>query len=229
MEASCPAISLSSVGLNYGHGEKSTSALQGVDAEFSAGEFACIQGPSGSGKTSLLLLIGGMLRPTSGDVLVGGQAIYDMDAATRSRVRAERIGFVFQMFHLIPYLDLVGNVLLAGGDGASSGDRRSEALALLDRVGLAHRAHHYPSELSAGERQRAAIGRSLFHEPSVLLADEPTGNLDPENTTLVLDLLSDFHATGGTVLLVTHGRSGDERADSNYSLIDGCLARVSGA
>jgi putative ABC transport system ATP-binding protein len=176
-------------------------ALDGVDLSVAAGEFVAIRGPSGSGKTTLLLAVGGMLRPTSGRVLVGGRDAYALGEGDRARMRAETIGFVFQMFHLVPYLTLLENVLLA----ARRTDARLRAEALIERLGLLARRGHKPSELSAGERQRTAIARALLNEPKIILADEPTGNLDEENAAGVLEALSAFHRSGGTVLLVTHG------------------------
>jgi ABC-type lipoprotein export system ATPase subunit len=151
-----------------------------------------------------------MLRPTAGKVRLDGTDLYHLAPGPRAAFRARHIGFVFQMFHLVPYLDLVGNVFLGGGRLEAA---REEADALLARVGLAARAHHRPAELSAGERQRVAVARALLPSPSVILADEPTGNLDPENASVVLELLSDFHAQGGTVLLVTHGAGPTVHAD----------------
>ncbi len=214
-------IELRDVELRY----DDTVALRDVDLELPAGEFAIVRGPSGSGKSTLLLTIGGMLRPTRGSVRFQGHDLYAIDERARGRLRGTDIGFVFQMFHLVPYLDLVQNVLLAGGDGATrSPERIDRARATLERVGLQDRMHHTPAELSAGERQRVAVGRALFHEPKLVLADEPTGNLDPDNADAVLDLLSEFHQGGGTVILVTHARAGDDRATAHYALECGRLA-----
>ncbi|MAG57203.1 MAG: ABC transporter ATP-binding protein [Planctomycetes bacterium] len=200
-------------------GNREVRALDGLDLEVTPGEFLCLHGPSGSGKTTLLLALGGMQRPTSGTVTVGGDDVYGLSPADRCRLRAERIGFVFQLFHLVPYLSVVENVLL----GASAATPVEDADSLLERLGLSGRGHHRPAELSAGERQRVAIGRALIKRPSLLLADEPTGNLDPAHATAVLDHLKAFHDEGGTVVLVSHSRGADRLADRVVSLSAGRL------
>lgn len=210
-------LKMHDVCLSYGE----TLALVDASLVVADGEFVCLRGPSGSGKTTLLLLAGGMLHPTSGRIELAGHDLYGLDASARAEVRATAVGFVFQTFNLVPYLDLTDNLRLAGG-GHRSLDR-AHVIAQLERVGLGHRATHKPQALSAGERQRTALLRAMLHEPRILLADEPTGNLDPANATIVMDLLSEFHAGGGTVLLVTHGILGAERADRVLHLEDGRL------
>ncbi len=206
----------------YRTGSREVRALDHVSLNVERGRFVVVRGPSGSGKTTLLLTIGGMLRPTTGRVLVDGTDVYAMSPRDRARFRAEHIGFVFQMFHLVPYLTVVDNVLLpAAVDAHPTG--RDGATGLLDRLGLLDRAHHKPAELSAGERQRAAIARALIPEPKLVLADEPTGNLDPENAAEVLSHLAAFHRDGGTVIVVTHGKAADEHADQVLTLRDGRL------
>ncbi len=184
-------------------------ALDKIAFQVQEGEFVVVRGPSGSGKTTLLLAIGGMLHPTSGQVFVGEKDIYAMSKRERARFRAENIGFVFQMFHLVPYLNVIENALLASGARAN----RSEAEKLLERLGMSGREHHKPSELSAGERQRTAIARALLNHPRIILADEPTGNLDPENAAQVIGYLAEFHRGGGTVIVVTHGAVADQYSD----------------
>jgi len=176
-------------------------ALDRLTVEVRPGEFVCVEGPSGCGKTTLLLTLGGMLKPTRGNVFVGDTDLYSLSDTDRAEFRARTIGFVFQMFHLLPYLDVLENVELA----AHPRGGRREASALLERLGLGARARHKPAELSAGEKQRTAIARALLQQPKVVLADEPTGNLDPESTTEVFRLLTEFHQSGGTVLVVSHG------------------------
>ena len=194
-------------------------ALDNVNISIETGEFVAVRGPSGCGKSTLLLAMGGMLRPSRGKVIFDGQDLYQLSGWMRNRVRAKSIGFVFQMFHLVPYLTVVENVLLGAGPGAG----RSSAMALLEQLGLAHRAGHRPGELSAGEKQRTAIGRALIRNPRLILADEPTGNLDPENGAEVFTHLEAFHRQGGTVVVVTHGDDAGRFADRTIRLREGRL------
>ncbi|MBC8243006.1 MAG: ABC transporter ATP-binding protein [Verrucomicrobia bacterium] len=197
-------------------------SLDRFTAEIDEGEFVAVRGPSGSGKTTLLLTLGGMQRPSAGAVQFGGRDLYALPPAERARLRSGEIGFVFQMFHLVPYLDLLGNVLLAA-PGRPSDAERERAAGLLDDLGLAKRATHRPAELSAGERQRLAVARALLNRPRLILADEPTGNLDPENAAEVIRHLAEFHQNGGTVVLVTHGSAADEYAGRMLRLDRGRL------
>ena len=198
------------------------TSLDRFTAEVAKGEFVAVRGPSGSGKTTLLLTLGGMQRPSAGAVQFGGRDLYGLPPAERARLRSGEIGFVFQMFHLVPYLDLLGNVLLAA-PGRPSDAERERAAGLLDELGLAKRASHRPGELSAGERQRLAVARALLNRPKLILADEPTGNLDPENAAEVIRHLAEFHQNGGTVVLVTHGSAADEYAGRMLRLDRGRL------
>ncbi|MBN2272565.1 MAG: ABC transporter ATP-binding protein [Sedimentisphaerales bacterium] len=197
-------------------------ALRDVNLRIEKGEFVVLSGPSGSGKTTLLMTIAAMLRPSSGRVCVGERDLYTMATSERARFRAANIGFVFQMFHLVPYLNIVENVLLSG---RLSGRNASRAAVedLLGQLGLGDRASHKPAELSAGEKQRAAIGRSLFNQPQIILADEPTGNLDPDNASAVLGHLAKFHGKGGTVILATHGPAAREFASRTIRLRGGAI------
>ena len=197
-------------------------SLDRFTAEVADGEFVAVRGPSGSGKTTLLLTLGGMQRPSEGLVQLAGRDLYAMSPAERARLRSSEIGFVFQMFHLVPYLDLLGNVLLAC-PGKPSAEVRQRAGELMDELGLADRASHRPGELSAGERQRLAVARALLNRPKLILADEPTGNLDPENAAEVIRHLVEFHRGGGTVVLVTHGEVVNAHADRTLSLEQGRL------
>ena len=197
-------------------------SLDRFTAEIAEGEFVAVRGPSGSGKTTLLLTLGGMQRPSAGAVQFGGRDLYGLPPAERARLRSGEIGFVFQMFHLVPYLDLLGNVLLAA-PGRPGDAERERAAGLLDELGLAKRASHRPGELSAGERQRLAVARALLNRPKLILADEPTGNLDPENAAEVIRHLAAFHRDGGTVVLVTHGKAADEHAGRILRLEQGRL------
>jgi putative ABC transport system ATP-binding protein len=199
-------------------------ALDGVTLYVEAHEFLVVRGPSGSGKTTLLLAAGGMHRPTSGRVLVNGDDLYAMGPRERAAFRARNIGFVFQMFHLVPYLTVLENVLLGGGVAASRA-RREEAVRLLERLDMRNRESHKPAELSAGERQRTAIARAMLGRPNLILADEPTGNLDPENARQVIERLSEFHRDGVTVVVVTHGAIADRHAGRIIHLAQGRIAR----
>lgn len=199
-------------------------ALDGVTLDVGEGEFVVIRGPSGSGKTTLLLAGGGMLRPVSGKVTLDGRDLYSLSAGERAAYRSRKIGFVFQMYYLVPYLNTLENVLLAGGAGGGR-NRKEAARALLDRFRLTERLSHRPSELSAGEKQRTAVARALLNRPKLVLADEPTGNLDPENADEVLAHLASYAGEGGTVVVVTHGSAADRFADRIVLLDSGRLSR----
>lgn len=195
-------------------------SLDNANIHVDKGEFIVVRGSSGSGKTTLLLSIGGMLRPTKGKVEIEGRNIYELEGSARAAYRAESIGFVFQMFHLVPYLSVLENVLLASGVGNSKPGKK-DANDLLAKFGMADRIHHTPGELSAGEKQRTALARALLRKPKILLADEPTGNLDPENAKQVIEHMADFQKEGGTVIVVTHGDIADAFASRVVRLENG--------
>ena len=197
-------------------------AVDGVSLSVDGGEFVAVQGPSGCGKSTMLLIAGGLLTPESGSVQIGGEDPYVLTADARSKFRADNIGFVFQQFHLVPYLSVLDNAL-APSIATGAKDAEQRARELLDQFGLSHRLEHTPGELSSGERQRTALARALLNEPKVLLADEPTGNLDTENATEVLKHLREFAASGGAVLLVTHDAQAAAAADRIIHLRDGKL------
>lgn len=202
-------LQLNQVSKTYSSKASSVQALNEVSLELLPGEFVAVRGASGSGKSTLLLTAGGLLQPDSGEVLVDGQNPYKLSADERARFRGKNIGFVFQQFHLVPYLNVIDNVLaptLAVEANAEGAPQRAQDL--LKQLGMTNREHHVPSQLSSGERQRTALARALLNEPSLLLADEPTGNLDQENAEAVLRHLKEFAESGGAVLLVTH----DDRA-----------------
>lgn len=200
-------------------------ALSNVSIEVKRGEFVAIRGPSGCGKSTLLMLAGGLSPPTSGRVVVAEEELPALSPAARARFRARQIGFVFQLFHLLPYLTVLENVAAAAPAGRAAAARH-RANELLERFQLAHRLRHRPAELSAGERQRVAIARAMINRPQLILADEPTGNLDPDGAAGVLDLLADFHQQGGTVLLVTHQETASRCAGRTILLRDGALVDV---
>jgi ABC-type lipoprotein export system ATPase subunit len=198
-------------------------ALGGVSLRIDQGEFIAVCGPSGSGKTTLLMMIAAMLRPNRGTVRFEDRDVYQMTGAARAKFRACNIGFVFQMFHLVPYLSVLENVLVAGAV-AHCGDAKARAEELLQRLGLGHRIGHRPAELSAGEKQRTAIARALLNRPKLILADEPTGNLDTQNAQGVLQHLQSFQREGGTVIVATHGLVARGFATRTIELREGRLA-----
>ena len=200
------------------------TAVDGVSLELAAGEFVALYGPSGCGKSTLLLMAGGLLAPDAGTVELHDTNPYALSPDARAAFRAERVGFVFQQFHLIPYLDVLDNVLvgeLAGGNPPEQLYERAESL--LEQFHLDHRRHHVPSALSVGEQQRVALARALLRQPSLLLADEPTGNLDPDNARILLRHLAAFARDGGGVLMVTHDREARAAADRALHLQAGKL------
>ena len=197
--------------------------LRDVSLEIAGGEFVAVQGPSGSGKTTLLLTAGALQRPDSGEVIIGGEAPYEMSADERAAFRARAIGFVFQQFHLLPYLNVIDNILTPTLV-ARSPEMEQRAGELLERFGLAERREHVPAALSIGERQRAALARAMVHQPTLLLADEPTGNLDRVNAEIVLDSLKGYAAEGHCVLMVTHNEAHAGRADRELHLRSGALS-----
>ncbi|MCD6566950.1 MAG: ABC transporter ATP-binding protein [Bacteroidales bacterium] len=205
-------IQLERISKIYGELPKQAIALKNVDLKIGKAEFIVVRGPSGSGKTTLLMSIGGMLQPSSGTVRINDKDIYLLSIVERSRFRALNIGFVFQMFHLIPYLSVLENIILSTRH-IKYDDSNKKAYSLIEDLGLSDRINYKPSELSAGECQRVALGRALIHRPKIILADEPTGNLDPENSSIVMKTFSNYHQNGGTVIIVTHGEDADPFAD----------------
>jgi ABC-type lipoprotein export system ATPase subunit len=213
------------------------SALADAELSVAAGEFVSVQGPSGCGKTTLLLAAGGLLPPDSGRVQVDGQDVYALSGEARARLRAEKIGFVFQQFHLVPYLSVLDNVLVPslalpfscplpateGGSGEERSAVRERALELTRQFGLTERLRHVPAQLSTGERQRTALARAMLNGPKLILADEPTGNLDGENARAVLSSLREFARSGGAVLLVTHDPAAAEYAGRRLRFKEGRL------
>jgi putative ABC transport system ATP-binding protein len=199
-------------------------ALGGVSFEVEAGEWIAIMGPSGSGKTTLINILGGLDHPTSGRVVVDGMEIGQLSERELTRYRADKIGFVFQQFHLVPYLTALENVMLAQYFHSITDEK--EAAESLRRVGLEERLEHLPAQLSGGEQQRVAIARALINHPKLILADEPTGNLDEENEATILKLLHELHSAGHTILVVTHSQAIGNLADRRIELEHGRLARI---
>lgn len=205
------------------------TGLDRATLEIENGDFVSLVGPSGSGKSTLLLMLGGMLSPTSGRVLLDGHSLYERSANERARLRQRYIGFVFQTFNLVPYLTAIENVqvpLFLGG--VARGEQRDRAAAMLERVGLANRLDHKPTELSVGQQQRVALARMLANDPAVILADEPTGNLDPETAAQVIGFLEAFNAEGRTIVMVTHDPRAARRAKRVIRLVEGRLVDEAG-
>ena len=196
-------LQISGVSKEFRRGERAVRALDRVSLSVKPGEFVVVCGPSGSGKTTLLLLAGGLLAPDDGRVQIDGRDPYTLSPDPRADFRAENLGFVFQQFHLIPYLSVAENILSAALARVQPG-ARDYAVQLIERLGLSERADHTPSELSVGERQRTALARAMLNRPRLILADEPTGNLDDANAAEVLSALGEFAEAGGAVLVVTH-------------------------
>lgn len=197
-------------------------ALDNFSLNVDPGEWIAIMGPSGSGKSTLVNLIGCLDRPTSGEIWLDGQNVANMSASELNRIRAEKIGFVFQQFHLIPYLTALENVMLAQYFHSMTDEQ--EATEALERVGLKGRTHHIPSQLSGGEQQRVCIARALINDPKIVLADEPTGNLDAANEEIVLRLLRELHQQGRTIVMVTHDPVVARLADRRIELHHGKIA-----
>jgi putative ABC transport system ATP-binding protein len=199
-------------------------ALDAVSFEVLAGEWIAIMGPSGSGKTTLINILGGLDRPSTGRAIVDGVDVSTLAERELTRYRAEKVGFIFQHFHLVPYLSAVENVMLAQYFHSVADE--SEAAEALARVGLRDRLYHLPSQLSGGEQQRVAIARALINHPKLILADEPTGNLDEANEETVLGLLRQLHTSGDTILLVTHSPVIGRMADRRIELAHGRLVQI---
>ena len=202
--------------------EVETHALEGTHLEINQGEFVAIAGPSGCGKSTLLSILGLLDTPTEGKYWLSGHAVESLDRAERARVRNREIGFVFQSFNLIGDLTVFENVELPlTYRGMRAAERKQRVVAALEKVGMAHRVKHLPSQLSGGQQQRVAVARALVGEPSILLADEPTGNLDSKNSEAVMELLHELHQKGATICMVTHDPRFAQSAERTIHLFDG--------
>lgn len=220
-----PVIRLSGLSKVFQTEEVDTHALQRISLSISAGEFVAVTGPSGCGKSTLLALLGLLDAPSSGDYFLRGRAVAQLKTAERARVRNREIGFIFQSFNLISDLTVEQNVALplTYRDDLDRATRDSMVAKALDRVSIGHRSKHYPSQLSGGQQQRAAVARALAGRPALLLADEPTGNLDSANGEAVMALLQELHAEGSTICMVTHDATFAQRASRIILLHDGCV------
>jgi putative ABC transport system ATP-binding protein len=202
--------------------ELETHALSSINLEIKKGEHVAIAGPSGCGKSTLLAILGLLDTPTEGDYSLNGQPVSSLKLSDRSRIRNREIGFIFQAFNLIGDLTVYENVELPlTYRGMLSSERKDKVQAALERVGMAHRAKHYPAQLSGGQQQRVAVARALVGDPLILLADEPTGNLDSKNGDAVMDLLKELHQNGATICMVTHDPRYADHAERTVHLFDG--------
>jgi putative ABC transport system ATP-binding protein len=216
-------ITLRDVGKVYLTEDVETHALSGIHLDIDKGEYVSISGPSGCGKSTLLAILGLLDSPSNGSYDINGRSVAQIGANERARIRNKEIGFIFQAFNLIGDLNVFENVELplTYRPGMGKAERRQRAQAALDRVGMAHRLKHYPSQLSGGQQQRVAVARALVGDPSILLADEPTGNLDSKNGEAVMQLLDELHRGGATICMVTHDPRYADFADRKVFMFDG--------
>ena len=219
---------LQSVTQTYTRRGSVVTALDDCNIEIADNDFVAVVGPSGSGKTTLLSLLGGMLSPGAGEVFLDGQSLYGLSVEERAALRGRKIGFVFQSFNLVPWLTARENVQVPLMlSGLSADQQQDRAVQLLERVGLAERTDHRPSEMSQGQQQRVALARTLANDPQVILADEPTGNLDSETRIQVMDYLKEFHSDGRTIVMVTHDYDTARYASRSIRLDSGVAQEVS--
>jgi putative ABC transport system ATP-binding protein len=226
IDGGAPLIHLDGVGKVFYTEEVETHALGSVHLQIDAGEYVAIAGPSGGGKTTLLSILGLLDSPTSGTYLLNGRPVSGLTAAERAQIRNREIGFIFQAFNLIGDLTVYENVELPlTYRGMPAAERKQRVHEALERVGMSHRVNHYPSQLSGGQQQRVAVARAIAGKPSVLLADEPTGNLDSVNGESVMELLRELHRDGATIVMVTHDPRYAEHAERTVHLFDGRIVR----
>lgn len=225
MSEGAPLICLQQIGKTYLQGELTVEVLKGIDLTVTQGEFIALQGASGSGKSTLMHILGLLDRPSSGRYLFQGQNVADLADDRLSELRNRRFGFIFQSFYLIPYVSALENVMLPGLYGVTpTRQLRQRARQLLEQMGLADRMHFRPGQLSGGQQQRVAMARALINDPQVLLADEPTGQLDSATSAGIMELLRQMHGQGRTVILVTHEAEVSAAAERIIELHDGRIA-----
>ncbi len=215
-------LEIKDISKQFNSGKRKVLALNNINLSVEKSEFVLVKGESGSGKTTLLFIMGGMLNPSSGDVIVQGENIITLSEKERGKYRANQIGFVFQSYHLLPYLNVFENIMLPNELADSKVDKE-DVYKIVRELGIEDRLYHKPSQLSAGEKQRVALARALVLNPSLILADEPTGNLDEKNTIEVMKHLKAFQQKGGTVIMVTHGNLADSYATRIINLHKGVL------
>jgi len=206
--------------------DERTRAIDRIDMEVMEGEWVTVMGASGSGKTTLMNILGCLDRPTSGVVTLRNTDVTKLDNKDLTRFRRESFGFIFQQFHLVPYLTALENVMLSQYFVNGRGQGEEKAREVLEKVGLGHRLDHTPSHLSGGEQQRVAVARALVNEPEIIMADEPTGNLDQANGKIILDLLKDLNNEGHTIVLITHEPSIGHLGDRIVHMVDGRVGRI---
>jgi putative ABC transport system ATP-binding protein len=228
MNAAQPLIKLEGVKKVFYTDEVETHALDNINMEIRSGEYVAIAGPSGCGKSTLLSILGLLDTPTDGRYMLNGQLVTDLPLSQRARVRNREIGFIFQSFNLIGDLTVYENVELPlTYRGMKASERKERATAALEKVGMAHRAKHLPSQLSGGQQQRVAVARAVAGQPSILLADEPTGNLDSKNGEAVMELLKELHRGGATICMVTHDARYASHAERTVHMFDGRVVEES--
>ena len=208
----------------FGKGDGRVTAVRGINLSIEQGEFISIMGESGAGKSTLLSMLGGLLSPTNGEIVIGGIDIYKLSTDKRADFRREFMGFIFQSFQLIPYLNVLENVQLPlAVTHHSEADKETLAMAALERVGLKDKGHRLPNQVSGGEQERVAIARAVVNEPPILFADEPTGNLDSRNSSEVMNLLTRLNSEGQTIVMVTHSRKNADYSHRIVEVADGTL------
>jgi ABC-type lipoprotein export system ATPase subunit len=212
-------IELKNISKQYVKGKEVFTALKAISVKIEKGDFCCVTGPSGAGKSTLLYVIGGLIHPDSGEVMYNGRDIYKLNSRDINLYRRKHLGFMFQQFHLMPYLTVAGNIKLA-----CNGNSQAEKIGFyLEKCLLTDKKNKYPSELSVGEKQRTAFIRAIISEPEILLADEPTGNLDASNSEILLSLVKEYNNGGGTIVLVSHNREIEKYANRSITLRQGCM------
>ena len=230
MNSSQPIIAATNITKIYGMGDIQVAALAGVDVRIEPGEFVAVMGPSGSGKSTLMNILGCLDRATEGTYLLAGEDVSGLDKAQLAEIRNRKIGFIFQSYNLLPRTTALKNVMLPlvyrRGNGLSHSEREAKAKAALAAVGLADRMQHEPHEMSGGQQQRVAIARALINDPVLILADEPTGNLDSRSGEEIMALLHDLHAKGSTILMVTHESDIAKQTERTIHMLDGQIEQV---